>query len=415
MPQSAEAQATERASAEELVPTGRNEARQRRARWSPVAAALAVLLGAAGHLAAQCSTAQCPTAQCPVDSPPAGPRRGADVEAQRWSILPVAGYSTETTLFVGGMAVHYPPSSPDARGSSVPAVGFGSIKGQYQVLVAPDLYLAGDALHLEATAVLQKWPASYYERGNDSGSAALDYEADGIALDLSAQRRLGPPGTAGGHLRAGPRVSLAWDRISWQGKTIEPMVKGANGGVQIGVGLAASHDTRDVPAAPACGHYASYSLRWHRSWMGGDYNYTVHRLEARHYRGLGPRRGGRRVLALGADLQLVGGGPPFREWSSPDGVRQLRGIENGRYRDTHLVSLQVEYRHPLDRRVGMVAFCDAAQVFPRLDALSLSSLHVAPGLGLRFTLNPAQRFNLRLDGAWVDGGPGIAITAGEAF
>lgn len=330
---------------------------------------------------------------------------------QRWSVLPVMGYSTETTLFVGGMAIHYLPQRPQTRGSSIPTVGFGSLKGQYQVFVVPDLYTVANTYRLEGALGVQKWPASYYRRGNGAGPETVDYQANGIELELSAQRRFGGHRDSRGGFFAGPLLRVVLNEVSWKESGSCPIVAGADGGALVGIGLATSYDTRDVPGAPLAGDYVTYTLGLHHPWMGSDYDYTLHLLEARHYHGLGHQR----VLAVGGDLRLISGAPPFREQSSPDGIGQLRGIENGRYHDTHLLSLQVEYRQPLRGRTGGVVYLDAAQVAPRVGSLSLDAFHFAPGMGLRFALNPEQRFNLRFDVSWVDGGPGVVFTAGEAF
>ena len=335
--------------------------------------------------------------------------RHADVASQattqRWSVLPVMGYSTETTLFFGAMAVYYLPPVENTRGSSIPAVGFGSVKGQYQVILASEVYTVGNGCYLEADLTARKWPANFYPRGSSAPYTPMGYLAEGYELSVRVQRRVG------GDLYAGPMARFAWEDVSWDPPEGRPVTRGARGGRIAGVGLSASYDTRDNQNAPGAGTLAAYSVEACRSWFGSDFDFEVHVLEARHYLGLGSGR----VVALALDLQLLAGRPPFGELSSADGVDQLRGIENGRYRDTHLLSVQTEYRSRLSDRFGFTLFADAARVAREVGDLSPGGMRYSLGGGMRYSLNPQQRFNLRLDAAWVDGGPGFVFTAGEAY
>ena len=47
--------------------------------------------------------------------------------------------------------------------------------------------------------------------------------------------------------------------------------------------------------------------------------------------------------------------------------------------------------------------------------IEFSSFKTSIGLGIRYALNPEQRFNIRADIAWVDGGFGAVINVREAF
>ena len=336
------------------------------------------------------------------DAPPAAP-------PQRWSVVPALGFGAETSLFAGAMVVHYPTAPPATRSSALPLVALASIKGQYQAFFVPDVYTRDDGYHIEAELSAESWPADAYRPGNDSRDEPTGYTADGFGLELSAQRRIG------GAFFAGPVVRYVRDEVSWDDGSARPVWvaawKGDRGGSLSGVGLVAGYDTRDRPNAPTSGAYVTLRLDEHRGWLGSDYDYGARLLETRRYV---PWAKGR-VLAFAADLRSVDSAAPFREWSSPDGTGQLRGIENGRYRDRALLSLQAELRCDLPGDFGAVAFVDAARVAPSLGELSPGGLRAAVGMGGRYTINPETGFALRCDMSWVDGAPGVGLIAGDDF
>jgi hypothetical protein len=329
--------------------------------------------------------------------------QGESGASQRWSVLPALGYTTETAVFIGGMAVRYLPQPAGSRGSSVPAVAIASIQGQYQAFIAPDLYSNRNRWHVQGRAALRRWPAHAYPRGNESPDDPLAYESDGFDVEMRLER------CVTGAVSLGPTAHVGWEDIRWRG--VRGAVPGAGGGRHVGVGGAAAYDTRDNANEAHAGTYITTSAAAYRTALGSDASFQTCTVQARHYLRLAERTS----LALAGDLQMVGGHPPFTQWSTPDGVCLLRGIENGRYRDSHLLSLQAECRQALRGPWGARAFADAAQVAARLRSLAPGDLHWALGAGLRYALNPTQRYNLRLDAAWVNGGPGFVFSGGEAF
>jgi hypothetical protein len=106
---------------------------------------------------------------------------------------------------------------------------------------------------------------------------------------------------------------------------------------------------------------------------------------------------------------------PFRELNSPDGGSLLRGIEFGRYRDRDMAGLQAEYRFPIAGRWGAVLFAETAQVAHAIDQPTIDGWKYSLGGGIRFALNPGERFNMRLDLSFVDGGMGFTLNFRDAF
>jgi hypothetical protein len=105
---------------------------------------------------------------------------------------------------------------------------------------------------------------------------------------------------------------------------------------------------------------------------------------------------------------------PFYRLSSPDGLKHLRGLEKGRYRDPHLWYVQNEWRMPLFWRFSGVVFGEAGQVFHEFSDWASKPIW-AIGAGGRLILSKSKKIRARGDLSWVDGSWGMTIYLHEAF
>ena len=93
----------------------------------------------------------------------------------------------------------------------------------------------------------------------------------------------------------------------------------------------------------------------------------------------------------------------------------MRGFLEQRFRDTTAVTVQGEYRVPINRRVGVVAFASAGQVAESPVEMDPAAAKIAGGMGLRIALNGEQKLNLRIDIAVSESGASPYVNMGEAF
>ncbi len=63
----------------------------------------------------------------------------------------------------------------------------------------------------------------------------------------------------------------------------------------------------------------------------------------------------------------------------------------------------------------MTLFTETAQVASDYSMFSIDEFKYGVGAGLRYALNPSERFNIRLDVSWVDKGLGFVFFIKEAF
>ena len=328
----------------------------------------------------------------------------AQEKSRRWAILPVVASSAETGLQLGAFGAYF-PTPGNNRPSSLNTALIASFKGQYQAIFSPDLYLSGNRYHIEGFLIVRKWPANHYGIGNDTPDMPAEYDARGTELLFTPQRRFKK------NIFIGPYYHLAWEDVDIRNPSAFAGLAGARGGRASGLGVWAVYDTRDNPNAPRTGHFFRYTGIVYRTLTGSDFPYQVQTFELRTYLPSGDAG----TLALSSYLRQATGTVPFRELSTPDGTFTFRGIEKGRYRDRYVLTLQSEYRLDLPHNFGLTTFAELAQVSPDLGTLGLNRFKTSFGLGLRYAINPEQRFNLRVDTSWTDGTFGLTVNAREAF
>jgi outer membrane protein assembly factor BamA len=190
-------------------------------------------------------------------------------------------------------------------------------------------------------------------------------------------------------------------------------IAGRDGYSVSGLGVSVSHDKRNNAFWPTKGSLVLLSFSQFDKLIGSDFRYTNFITDARFFR----RIAGRQVLAA----QLYGSfntgrQVPLRSMASLGGSSKMRGYYDGRYRDKNLLLLQAEYRIPLWKRWGLVAFGGAGNVGRRLDQLDMGNPKISYGGGLRFAISKKEKMNLRVDYGWGKGGnKGFYIQFGEAF
>ncbi|MBI2186047.1 MAG: BamA/TamA family outer membrane protein, partial [Acidobacteria bacterium] len=148
-----------------------------------------------------------------------------------------------------------------------------------------------------------------------------------------------------------------------------------------------------------------------------DDRYTFRRVEADLQQYL-PLLRDRRVLALHALVSAsdADGGRtiPFYFQRTLGGPDDLRGFRRFRFRDTHMLLLQAEYRWEIFTAVDGAIFYDAGKVAPRLGDLTLGDLESDYGIGFRF--GTRNGVFLRVEGAFgSSGGKHFIFRFGHVF
>jgi outer membrane protein assembly factor BamA len=169
---------------------------------------------------------------------------------------------------------------------------------------------------------------------------------------------------------------------------------GYAGSTSVGLGPSLTWDERDNVVNASKGFYWDFRYSAYSKALGGSVDYHRVIFDFRKYVTVNPIK--RHILAFQLYGNFVRGNVPFKELAELGGPRVLRGYYRGRYRDNYLTAFQTEYRMPLYKKLGFVAFAGLAKVYDP-STVNFESLHYSYGGGLRFTINKKERLNLRLD------------------
>lgn len=348
---------------------------------------------------------------------PAAPTDEAGAVSERtespWSLFPILGYSPETSAMLGAGVVytfHAEDERPAAKRSAIALMSAYTFENQFFVAVAPSVYWAAETWHAEGELSGTHFPNRFYPVGNATpADRAEDYVDTGFAARGALTRRLA------GSFRTGAQAGVFLSNVTDKqpgGDLDRDRVRGSDGGRLVGFGPVMLWDDRDNDfAARKGGRYSLTAAHFAGPW-GSQFDLSKYELDLRQFVPLG----GEHVLAAQLYGEVNLGSVPFQVMATLGGANMMRGYFEGRYRDSHLLAAQLEYRFPLFWRFGAAAFARAGDVAHELDDFRFQELKTAGGAGLRFSLNQADRVNLRFDAAGTASGEvNFYITLGEAF
>lgn len=177
-----------------------------------------------------------------------------------------------------------------------------------------------------------------------------------------------------------------------------------------GIGAIVEYDSRDFIPNPSRGAYVSFQETLFPKGMG-NLGQSVWRttLTADAYGKVW--KGG--ILAADFYAEFNSNGAPWPLLARMGGTYRMRGYYQGRYTDNDLITVQVELRQRIWRRIGCTVWAGAGNVFPELARFDWS--HTLPnyGVGLRWELK--KRVNVRIDYGFGRKTSGFLLNVNEAF
>ncbi len=370
----------------------------------PVWAVAVVLLCGAAPGAAQDSVAH----------PPIG-REIVHTHKTRISAYPYVYYTPETELAfgVGGIVTFYTDTAALLRPSKVTLSGYYSTKQQYKITVSPQLYLARNRIFLSANLDYGYYVDKFWGIGNATPDIENEnYESEGWGAELT--------GTF-------PIVFDVLDNTQFGGvydffdndvvdrrgnpNLSGDSVTGSDGGTSSGLGFIWVWDTRNHIFSPTGGWYHQVKAIFYAASLGSDFRYNRFDVDLRQYVDLKRDR----ALAFQVFASMTTGSPPFYDLPALGGPKIMRGYYQGRYRDEAYLAGQVEYRTPVWRRFGLVAFAGVGDVAEQFRDLRLRAFKTSLGFGLRFLFNRAEKVNVRADFGFGRNTSGVYFNLEEAF
>ncbi|MDX2129393.1 MAG: BamA/TamA family outer membrane protein [Chloroherpetonaceae bacterium] len=186
---------------------------------------------------------------------------------------------------------------------------------------------------------------------------------------------------------------------------------GNNGARVSGLGLAFNYDSRNNLFSPSEGVFTQLTTTLYLDLLGSQTNFYTFVIDARKYFSVIDHH----VIALQGYFSGAEGDAPFQLLPRLGGNARMRGFFEGRFRDKLFLAAQAEYRFPLVWRFGGVVFGGIGEVASRIQQFWLPNFQISYGFGLRFSINPDEKVNLRLDFGFGKNTSGIYLTVNEAF
>ncbi|WP_346347788.1 BamA/TamA family outer membrane protein [Shewanella marinintestina] len=184
--------------------------------------------------------------------------------------------------------------------------------------------------------------------------------------------------------------------------------------LSIGLGFSINYDCRDVTVNAWQGQYLNFEYINYSPSFGGDNQYQKALIDHRYYHTLAVGK----VLAFYNAYQWSEGDVPYYDLPTLGGQSSLRGLYQGRYRDTEAIEHTLEYRHTFLRNNGELS-AHGMTLWAGIGSVAGTDTHLyekllySYGIGYRYELQP--RMNVRVDLGFSDGDSGFYLTFTEAF
>lgn len=180
-----------------------------------------------------------------------------------------------------------------------------------------------------------------------------------------------------------------------------------------GAGLSLSYDTRNTTFWPSKGILITSQFTEFRKELQSDYNLLKWITDVRYFYELTKNH---HILAMQFYNYQTYGQTPLRELSAFGGPNNMRGFYQGRFRANSMITFISEYRLPIYGRFSSIFFGGVGDVYDHYSDLSMNNLKFSYGAGLRFSILPKEKLNIRVDYGYSSKfNRGIYVTFGECF
>lgn len=343
-----------------------------------------------------------PTKICAQDNQP---------KKNGYIVIPALFYTPETKIAGGLSLIAYSRGNrpAESRPSTIQPTLIFTQKKQITSSLRIEHYLLEDAYRLNFETAFKKYPDSFFGIGqNTKDITEEEFTPKIFELKTSVNKRF----NEGLHL--GLIYEFRYDKIDKvepQGLLSRKNIAGSQGGQNSGLGVSIIMDTRNNIFYPEDGRFYQTSVTFFNKSLGSDFNFSNTIFDLRNYYPLHKKT----VLAVQGYASFIAGSAPFQLFSNFGGEDMMRGYFEGRFRDKHALTAQLEVRQKVFGRFGFAGFLGAGQVANRLKQIDFNKFKLSAGFGFRFKLSKNEGINARVDFGFVGGSPGPYVTINEAF
>lgn len=333
-----------------------------------------------------------------LSAEPATPSALADTTKhfQRFTALPVLGYSEETKLQFGAMGiVFFKPLEKGGKVNEVDISAIGSTRKQFQFLIEPYYYLHHDQIAIKADLRYQNWVASYFGTGNNPDiDKFILFDRERFKFGAHIESSVGLPGM----FRYGAEIHVEHSDIDFRkGNKDNITLPDEHSGWRNGAGYILGLDTRDNLNWSRHGFLVQWQQMFYSDVLG-DYSFDTESLDLRGFTYLFWQTS----MAVGVLWQRANGDVPFDMLSGPDGIKRFRGVESLYFNDKQALIVQAELRKFLVWRLAGTIFYEGGKTGDHFSELMRNKWHQAVGFGGQLALNLKENLYARGEFSWVD-------------
>lgn len=331
-------------------------------------------------------------------------------KSKTFNVFPIIMYDSDIGLGLGGRTLL---KDYLKKKESFDLIIFVSSKGEqwyFFQFSLPDAELRQRKSYALAYDLKIEWDkllkSNYFGIGNNSPNNDFQFPRESFKIDQIISHTFSPVVIGEAGFLLVHHTAYNFDE-SWN--TIQSETPGVKENLSVVLSGSLRLDTRDSQIHPTSGERVFLKAGFSRPGWGSDWNNSLYRLESSLYRRL---LNSPHILAARLWLQQINGTAPYQELSKIGDGWTARGYKADRFLDHSMLLSSLEYRFPIYRALGGVAFLDAGRVAPRLKDLDFEDLHSNWGWGLRYYL---PGFMARFDMGFSVEGLRVFFNFGQVF
>lgn len=325
--------------------------------------------------------------------------------------LPILMYSPETKLAGGAMGnLLWRNKNSITSPNFLMLSGIYSQNKQSSIQLITDIYWKDGKYYTHTFSDISRFPASFFGIGNNTSDQDEEsYTPLNFEIQLMLKRDFFKNCFAAIRIEY---LDMKMDKTESGGMLDSGVIYGSEAGITSATGFIVGYDSRDNLLYTTSGTFANVSYLVFDRALGSDYDYSQLNAELRKFTRLSDNG----ALGLHLYYEALYGEVPFYKLAKLGGLERMRGYFEGRFRDKHYLTCQMEYRiMPIFWRLGVSLFAAAGQVSAEPNEISLTETKFCGGAGIRYLLNKEEKFNIRLDLGFGKNSSGIYLSASEAF
>jgi outer membrane protein assembly factor BamA len=326
-------------------------------------------------------------------------------------IYPFVFYSPETRVGLGAGGIFYfkDTTKQFSKTSKVVYSAYYTTNNQYTFYLNPEIYLGQEDYFLTTTLQYSRIFDKFYGIGGQTPEIKNSlYKENFLLADLNFNFLFGKYILLGLRYKIESHYSIEPRDNPY---LIEGGIIGIQGGISSGLGFKIIQDTRDNIFYPTKGFFNELRCTFNSKTIGSQYDFNEYEIDLRNYSALTKNQ----LLAFEIYFNSIRGYPPFYNLAKLGGEKRMRGYFQGRFRDQNYYVFQAELRTLLIWRFLGNIFFAVGDVSNKISNFKLTQAKYSYGFGLRFTIDPREKLNVRFDIGFGKNSTGFYFNLEEAF